>query len=147
MFLEFHLTTTSTMSNFQKKFQFLIHSIHDTNALETIFTKNRIKLKGNNSNKDYFGLPFIWFGVFIQNLTNTSRYGAVGFKINIEKVLAKGSKYFGLGKRKYKLEHSHTIMITDRELIHGFDTNFPTVDIQDNQLIKQIDNEWRLNND
>jgi hypothetical protein len=52
-----------------------------------------------------------------------------------------------LGTRKYKLEHSHTILITDRELIHGFDTNFPTVDIKDNQIIKQIENEWRLNND
>jgi hypothetical protein len=60
----------------------------------------------------------IWLGIYNDGDTPPkSRYGSFSFKIKIDKVLAKGSKYFGLGTRKYKLEYSHAILITDREEI------------------------------
>ena len=49
--------------------------------------------------------------------SNTSRYGSFTFKIDIDKVLAKGGNYFAMGTRKYTKERSHSILITDRKQV------------------------------
>ena len=94
-------------------------------------------------------MPSIWFGIYNDEDTlPKSRYGSFSFKIKIDKVLAKGSKYFGLGTRKYTKEYSHAILITDREEIKArtktkkpsglsnLEIDFPKIEnIQENDLI------------
>jgi hypothetical protein len=106
------------METYSKKFHYLIHTVHDTRDLASIFTNSGIRLKGH-SNKDYHGVSLVWFGTPNENATckNSSRYGSISFKIKIGKVLAKGSNYFALGTRIYTKERSHSILITNREQI------------------------------
>ena len=88
-------------SNFTRKVEYLIHSVHNISDLSNIFTPNGIRLRGNNRHKDFYGLPLIWFVIYNDGYTPPkSRYGSFLFKIKIDKVLAKGSKYFGLRSRK-----------------------------------------------
>jgi hypothetical protein len=156
---------------YAKQFHYLVHSVHNTELLPYIFTNSGIQLKGH-FNKDYHGLPLIWFGygmVLNENKkSNTSRYGSFTFKIDIDKVLAKGSSYFAIGTRIYTNEHSHSILITNREQIRiqtklkktdynkntkikkfelrDFEHDFPRiVNIQKNELCKKENNEWFLN--
>jgi hypothetical protein len=99
-------------------------------------------------------MPLIWFGTFNQASSNTSRYGSLTFKIDIDKVLAKGSNYFAMGTRKYTREHSHSILITNcknvrmqtRSNASRLEFDFPRIlDIEDNELLKKENNEWCLN--
>jgi len=146
------------------QFHFLNHSIHNTELLPYIFINGSIRLKGN-FNKDYHGLPLIWFGLLNENKkSNANRYGSISFKIKIDKVLEKGSNYFALGTRIYTKERSHTILITNREHVRiqtqlkrknkytgeknlsEFEHDFPRiVNIEQNQLLKKENNEWCLN--
>jgi hypothetical protein len=149
------------METYSKKFHYLIHSIHNTRDLESIFTNRGIRLKGN-FNKDYHGVSLVWFGTSNEN--DTSRYGSISFKIKIDKVLAKGRNYFAMGTRIYTKERSHTILITDREQIRirtklkrtnkytgeenlsEFEHDFPRIpNIEQNKLLKKENNEWCLN--
>ena len=151
----FHFSSVETNELSQsKKCNYLIHSVHNTHDLEDIFVTNRIRLKGN-CNKDYHGLPLIWFGTFNEESSNTSRYGSLTFKINIDKVLAKGSNYFAMGTRKYTREHSHSILITNCRNVRmqtksnssptPLEFDFPRiVNIEDNELCKKVNNEWYL---
>ena len=136
-------------SNSTGNVKYLIHSVHDISDLSNIFTPNGIRLKGKSSQRDFYGLPLIWFGIYNEkDKQPKSRYGSFSFKIKIDEVLAKGSKYFGLGTRQYKLERSHAILITDREEIKAktktkkpsglsnLEIDFPKIEnIQENDLI------------
>jgi len=140
------------------QFHFLNHSIHNTELLPYIFINGSIRLKGN-FNKDYHGLPLIWFGLLNENKkSNANRYGSISFKIKIDKVLEKGSNYFAMGTRKYKKERSHSILITNREKIRmqtqsnvsstPLEFDFPRIgNIQENKLCKKVNNEWLINDD
>ena len=148
--------------NYSKQFHYLVHSVHDTELLPYIFNKKGIQLKGH-SNKDYHGLPLIWFGLLNENKTiKISRYGSISFMIKIDKVLAKGTNYFAMGTRKYRREHSHSILITNRKQIQiqtklktkndeeselsEFMFDFPEIpNIEENELCKKVNNEWFLN--
>jgi hypothetical protein len=153
------------METYSKKFHYLIHTVHNTRDLVSIFTERGIRLKGH-SNKDYHGMSLVWLGTPNENATskNSSRYGSISFKIKIDKVLAKGRNYFALGTRIYTRERSHSILITDREEIRiqtklkktnkytrevnlsKFEHDFPRiVNIQENELCKKVNNEWFLN--
>jgi hypothetical protein len=152
---------------YAKQFHYLVHSVHNTKLLPNIFNESGIHLKGN-FNKDYHGMPLTWFGTFNQESLNTSRYGSLTFKIDIDKVLAKGRNYFAMGTRIYPREHSHSVLITNREQIQirtklkktdynkkikiekfqlsEFEHNFPRiVNIEANELCKKVNNEWFLN--
>ena len=141
----------------RNKFQYLVHSVHNIRDLSTIFNIRGIRLRGN-FNKDYYGLPLIWFGLLNENerSKNSSRYGSISFKIKIDKILAKGRNYFAMGTRKYKKEHSHSILITNREHIrmqtqsnvapNPLEFDFPRIlNIEENQLCKKENNEWFVN--
>ena len=157
------------METYSNKFHYLIHTVHNTRDLVSIFTNSGIRLKGH-SNKDYHGVSLVWFGTPNENATskNSSRYGSISFKIKIDKVLAKGRNYFAMGTRIYTKERSHSILITDREQIRiqtqlkltkydkktkraeiefsKFEHDFPRiVNIQENELCKKVNNEWFLN--
>jgi hypothetical protein len=150
----FHFTSGETNEfSHTKKCHYLIHSVHNTDDLEDIFTTTGIRLKGN-CNKDYYGAPLTWFGTFNQESSNTSRYGSLTFKIDIDKVLAKGSNYFAMGTRKYTREHSHSILITNCSNVRmqtksnssPLEFDFPRMaNIEQNQLCKKENNEWFLN--
>jgi hypothetical protein len=153
------------METYSEKFHYLIHTVHDIRDLSSIFTERGIRLKGN-SNKDYYGVSLVWFGTSNEKekSKNSSRYGSISFKINIDKVLAKGRNYFAMGTRKYTRERSHSILITNREQIRiqtqlkktnkitkeenssEFEHDFPRIpNIEANELCKKVNNEWYLN--
>ena len=147
----FHFSQNRNDSSYSRnQSKYLIHSVHDIRDLSSIFTKSGIRLKGN-FHKDFHGLPLIWFGLLNENDDtgkNSSRYGSISFKIKIDKVLAKGRNYFAMGNRKYKKEHSHSILITNREHVRmqtrlpfnwiPQEFDFPRiVNIEQNELCKK----------
>jgi len=72
--------------SYEKRVNYLTHSVHDTNILQEIFVKKRICLKGNSQHKDFTGLPLIWFGVLVENEESTkSRFGSFTLRIKIKK--------------------------------------------------------------
>ena len=75
----------SQKNNFTRKVEYLIHSVHDISDLSNIFTPNGIRLKGKSSQRDFYGLPLIWFGIYNEkDKQPKSRYGSFSFKIKIE---------------------------------------------------------------
>jgi hypothetical protein len=179
-FPSFNLSTSLSpfrldIQTYSKKVEYLIHTVHDSRDLAQIFTSPKeIQLKGHCKNRDFYGLPLIWFEVFVGNEATKNRYGSISFRINISKVFAKGRAHFGLGTRKYKSEHTHTILITNRECVRAqtrvkfrkniydklaqimrdysplkdFNYKLPKIDIEMNQLwIRENCDDWYLNKD
>jgi hypothetical protein len=102
---------------------------HSTSVENAIRIMHLEMIEARSRNDQYVGFPFVWFGHEIireelarlkkkgcKEASNTlaeNRYGSVTFSMELTHILPHSRRFYSLGTREFRREHSHSILVTE----------------------------------